>query len=27
VPDLVVGEGAELQVWGVVTHAIKSLPI
>jgi DNA polymerase V len=27
VPDLVIGEGAELQVWGVVTHAIKSMPV
>jgi DNA polymerase V len=27
VPDLVIGEGGELQVWGVVTHAIKSLQI
>jgi len=27
VPDLVVAEGSELQVWGVVTHAIKSLMI
>ena len=27
VPDLVIAEGAELQVWGVVTHAIKSMAI
>jgi DNA polymerase V len=27
VPDLVIGEGTELQVWGVVTHAIKSMPV
>ena len=27
VPDLVIGEGTELQVWGVVTHAIKSLQV
>lgn len=26
VPDIVVGSDAGLQVWGVVTHAIKSLP-
>ena len=26
VPDLVIAEGSELQVWGVITHAIKSLP-
>jgi DNA polymerase V len=26
-PDLVIAEGSELQVWGVVTHAIKSLQI
>lgn len=25
VPDIVVAEGNELRVWGVVTHAIKSL--
>ena len=27
VPDLVVAEGSDLQVWGVVTHAIKSMPV
>jgi DNA polymerase V len=27
VPDIVVAEGSELQVWGVVTHAIKSLQV
>ena len=27
VPDLVIAEGSELQVWGVVTHAIKSLQV
>jgi DNA polymerase V len=27
VADLLIAEGAELQVWGVVTHAIKSLPV
>jgi DNA polymerase V len=27
VPDLLIAEGSELQVWGVVTHAIKSLPL
>jgi len=27
VPDLVMGEGTELQVWGVVTHAIKALQV
>jgi DNA polymerase V len=27
VPDIVMAEGTELQVWGVVTHAIKSLPV
>lgn len=27
VPDLVIGEGGELQVWGVVTHAIKSMAV
>jgi DNA polymerase V len=27
VPDLVIDEGSALQVWGVVTHAIKSLPV
>jgi DNA polymerase V len=27
VPDIVVAEETELQVWGVVTHAIKSLQV
>jgi DNA polymerase V len=25
--DIVAGEGQELQVWGVVIHAIKSMPV
>jgi len=27
VPDIVVSADTGLQVWGVVTHAIKSLPV
>jgi DNA polymerase V len=27
VVDIVANEGEEIQVWGVVTHAIKSLPV
>jgi hypothetical protein len=27
VPDLVIGETGVLQVWGVVTHAIKPLQV
>jgi DNA polymerase V len=27
VADIVAGEGEAIQVWGVVTHAIKSLPV
>ena len=26
-PDIVPTEGQELQVWGVVTHAIKAMPV
>jgi DNA polymerase V len=26
-PDIVPRDGQELQIWGVVTHAIKPMPV